>query len=416
MKQRLQSAIIAVGLLTSIISWSQMTLPPSGNNQKSEVTQYMGIAKVTITYSSPDVAAREIRGKLVPYGLTNLNFAKSTEQNPSPWRAGANENTTIMFSHDVQVEGKPLKDSHVSTFQGSFKEIQAQQPAGVAALVAAIEASKLGIKRKDDKSFQALMRSFSPVVAIAAAPPVAPSAAPASAPVPTADNPMNDVAALPAAAPVAAASGPLLWLALGMAGLGLLGVALLWNKLDNARRELNILRRTMEAGSPKAAGSNSPSPVGLNDAIKQEITRQIDQQRRSEQQATAAGVPAAAPPVASPLAAEPAAPAPRLRQQFVDEAPFNNGFPARALRDQPGTYSMFAIVSSEQQPDQGTFAVTGNLASHVRDHRSVLEPVCEYVGGYPLGSESRVVTVEPGLVRRRGDDWEVVQRAKVRFE
>ena len=109
MKQRLQSAIIAVGLLTSIISWSQMTLPPSGNNQKSEVTQYMGIAKVTINYSSPDVAAREIWGKLVPYGLTNLNFAKSTEQNPSPWRAGANENTTIMFSHDVQVEGKPLK-------------------------------------------------------------------------------------------------------------------------------------------------------------------------------------------------------------------------------------------------------------------------------------------------------------------
>ncbi len=86
-----------------------MTLPPSGNNQKSEVTQYMGIAKVTITYNSPDVSGREIWGKLVPYGLTNLNFAKSTEQNPSPWRAGANENTTISFSNDVVVEGKPLK-------------------------------------------------------------------------------------------------------------------------------------------------------------------------------------------------------------------------------------------------------------------------------------------------------------------
>lgn len=86
-----------------------MTLPPSGNNQKSEVTQYLGLVKVTINYSSPDVAAREIWGKLVPYGLTNLNFAKSTEQNPSPWRAGANENTTISFSNDVEVEGKPLK-------------------------------------------------------------------------------------------------------------------------------------------------------------------------------------------------------------------------------------------------------------------------------------------------------------------
>ncbi|GHN02894.1 hypothetical protein WSM22_43830 [Cytophagales bacterium WSM2-2] len=86
-----------------------MTLPPSGNNQKSEVTQYLGLAKITIIYSSPDVGGREIWGKLVPYGLSNLGFLKSTEQNPSPWRAGANENTIITFSHDVQVEGKPLK-------------------------------------------------------------------------------------------------------------------------------------------------------------------------------------------------------------------------------------------------------------------------------------------------------------------
>jgi hypothetical protein len=28
---------------------------------------------------------------------------------PAPWRAGANENTTIAFSHDVQVQGKPVK-------------------------------------------------------------------------------------------------------------------------------------------------------------------------------------------------------------------------------------------------------------------------------------------------------------------
>ena len=109
MKHRLQLILMCLGLLTSIISWSQMTLPPSGNNQKSEVTQYMGLVKVTIAYSSPDVAGREIWGKVVPYGMTNLNFLKSTEQNPSPWRAGANENTTITFSHDVMVEGKPLK-------------------------------------------------------------------------------------------------------------------------------------------------------------------------------------------------------------------------------------------------------------------------------------------------------------------
>jgi tetratricopeptide (TPR) repeat protein len=88
---------------------AQMTLPPSGNNQKAEVTQYLGMVKVTIAYSSPDVAGREIWGKLVPYGMANLGFGRSSEQNPSPWRAGANENTVITFSHDVEVEGKPLK-------------------------------------------------------------------------------------------------------------------------------------------------------------------------------------------------------------------------------------------------------------------------------------------------------------------
>ncbi len=109
MKRQIQSVILAAGLFASIISWSQMTLPPSGNNQKSEVTQYLGLVKVTLVYSSPDVAGREIWGKLVPYGSFNFNFAKSSEQNPSPWRAGANENTTISFSSDVEVEGKQLK-------------------------------------------------------------------------------------------------------------------------------------------------------------------------------------------------------------------------------------------------------------------------------------------------------------------
>lgn len=108
MKKLLQALMILCGIGTSIMAWSQMTLPPSGNNQKSEVTQYMGLVKVTIAYSSPDVAGREIWGRLVPYGLANLGFGKSSEQNPSPWRAGANENTTITFSHDVEVEGKPL--------------------------------------------------------------------------------------------------------------------------------------------------------------------------------------------------------------------------------------------------------------------------------------------------------------------
>ncbi len=109
MKNSIKATILIIGLMMSIVAWSQVTLPPSGNNQKSEVTQYLGLVKVSIVYSSPDVAGREIWGKLVPYGMANLAIFRSTDQNPSPWRAGANENTTISFSSDVEIEGKPLK-------------------------------------------------------------------------------------------------------------------------------------------------------------------------------------------------------------------------------------------------------------------------------------------------------------------
>ena len=109
MKTQMRIPFLIGGLFASIACWSQMTLPPSGSNQKSETSQFLGLVKVTISYSSPDVAGRPIWGALVPYGLTNLATFKSSEQNPSPWRAGANENTIITISHDAEIEGKPLK-------------------------------------------------------------------------------------------------------------------------------------------------------------------------------------------------------------------------------------------------------------------------------------------------------------------
>ena len=91
-----------------------VTLPPSGNNQKSVVTQYIGsLAHVTVVYNSPDVTGPngqsrkgQIWGQLVPYGLNDLGFGL---RKPAPWRAGSNENTIIKFSHDMLVQGKPVK-------------------------------------------------------------------------------------------------------------------------------------------------------------------------------------------------------------------------------------------------------------------------------------------------------------------
>ena len=76
-------------------------------SQKSSVTQYVGVdTQITINYSRPAVKGRVVWGNLVPYGLgTSERYA---DGEPFPWRAGANENTTIELNNDVKIEGSAL--------------------------------------------------------------------------------------------------------------------------------------------------------------------------------------------------------------------------------------------------------------------------------------------------------------------
>ncbi|MDN5204744.1 DUF2911 domain-containing protein [Fulvivirgaceae bacterium BMA10] len=101
---------IAFVLLTALCvtasdMMAQTITTPRNASPAGKVSQTVGISKVTIKYSRPSVRGREIWGKLVPYGMNNLGFGTATA---SPWRAGANENTTITFSHDAKIEGKDI--------------------------------------------------------------------------------------------------------------------------------------------------------------------------------------------------------------------------------------------------------------------------------------------------------------------
>lgn len=103
--------LLLMFIVTSAQSQVSLSQPPSGNNQKCRVTQFVGPVEITITYSSPDVHGvngedrrGQIWGNLVPYGLSDQGYGVKA----APWRAGANENTTIYFSHDVTVQGQPL--------------------------------------------------------------------------------------------------------------------------------------------------------------------------------------------------------------------------------------------------------------------------------------------------------------------
>lgn len=66
------------------------------------VSQTIGTTQIDMHYGRPGAKGRDIFGDLVPWD--------------EPWRAGANEPTTITFSDDVQIEGEPLEAGTYNLF------------------------------------------------------------------------------------------------------------------------------------------------------------------------------------------------------------------------------------------------------------------------------------------------------------
>lgn len=85
--------LLAAVLIFFVSQWAQdLKFPRVSPGAK--ISQTIGLTSVEITYHRPGVKGRVIWGKLVPFDKI--------------WRTGANEATTITFSHDVKVEGKNL--------------------------------------------------------------------------------------------------------------------------------------------------------------------------------------------------------------------------------------------------------------------------------------------------------------------
>ena len=85
-------------LLFAVSALAQQTAPPAVRypqpSPHAVLTQAVGTSEFTIDYHRPSVKGRKIWGDLVPYGKV--------------WRTGANEATTIAFTDDVTIDGKPL--------------------------------------------------------------------------------------------------------------------------------------------------------------------------------------------------------------------------------------------------------------------------------------------------------------------
>lgn len=117
---KLTFLIIAALLIAVYPVFAQNITTPRTPSPAAEVSQTIGISKVTINYSRPAVRDREIWGtQLAHFGYKNLGFGTATS---APWRAGANENTTITFSHEAKVEGKTIPAGTYGLFMGLHED------------------------------------------------------------------------------------------------------------------------------------------------------------------------------------------------------------------------------------------------------------------------------------------------------
>ncbi|GAA4782945.1 DUF2911 domain-containing protein [Olivibacter ginsenosidimutans] len=86
-------ATLMITVLTTQAVFAQnLKLPAASSTQV--LTQDLGISKITLTYSRPNVKGRTIFGGLEPYGQV--------------WRTGANSATTLTFTGDVSIDGKAI--------------------------------------------------------------------------------------------------------------------------------------------------------------------------------------------------------------------------------------------------------------------------------------------------------------------
>ena len=95
----------------TIQAFSQNFVQPRPVSPSAELKQRIGFTDITVNYSRPRINLRgvdrtgKIWGKLVPFGLNEHSLS---EGRLIPWRAGANENTTIKFTDDVRIDGKKI--------------------------------------------------------------------------------------------------------------------------------------------------------------------------------------------------------------------------------------------------------------------------------------------------------------------
>lgn len=104
MKSNIAGALLFYFLIGHLSAQTVVELPQV--SQRASIRQRVGLTDIEVDYARPSVSGRKIWGDVVPYGFT-LPTVDGLDK--APWKTGANLNTTLAFTHDVRIEGKPVQ-------------------------------------------------------------------------------------------------------------------------------------------------------------------------------------------------------------------------------------------------------------------------------------------------------------------
>ena len=119
---RTLAVVVFIMALQASAFGQMLQLPDGGVNLKRKTGTRVGVTDIEINWNAPGVKGREgnIWGtQVAPYGFTVLGFGSSVA---SPWRAGANESTTISFSTDVTINGRKLAAGRYGFFVALYAD------------------------------------------------------------------------------------------------------------------------------------------------------------------------------------------------------------------------------------------------------------------------------------------------------
>ncbi|MFN8355126.1 MAG: DUF2911 domain-containing protein [Spirosomataceae bacterium] len=116
MKFKIFTWLVLFAFVAGTESFAQALRIPQNTNFSCLAGRKIGVTEIEIRWNAPGVKGRE--GKIwgtsvAPFGYEVLGFGSNVE---SPWRAGSDECTTVSFSTDVTINGKPLAAGKYALF------------------------------------------------------------------------------------------------------------------------------------------------------------------------------------------------------------------------------------------------------------------------------------------------------------